>query len=196
MTSRQLRLLRGAAASSIATITAAVSHTLGGGAAPHPLLVIGLCVFLTPVAAVAVGRTLHLGKLSGAVLLSQAVFHMLFSALGATLASSGTFAGHRHHHHGLPLTLSGQTLTAIAPDAAMLAAHVVAAVATIAMLWRGEQLLRTIAHWVRTALRVWTPRPLADFPRPAALDATARRFVSVLRVGDLSLRGPPLSLRG
>ncbi|WP_300264720.1 hypothetical protein [Microbacterium sp.] len=195
MTSRQLRLLRGAAASSIATVTAAVSHTLGGGAPPHPLLVIALCVFLTPVAAVLVGRTLHLGKLSAAVLLSQTVFHVLFSALGATLTSSGTVTGH-HHHHSLPLALNGQTLTAVAPDAGMLTAHLVAAVATIAMLWRGEQLARTIAQWVRTTLRRWTPRPLADFPRPAALEATARRFVSVLRVGDLSLRGPPLSLRG
>ena len=39
MTSRQLRFLRAAAVSAIATLLAAVSHTLAGGAAPHPLLI-------------------------------------------------------------------------------------------------------------------------------------------------------------
>lgn len=198
MTSRQLRLLRGSAASSIATVTAAVSHTLGGGAPPHPLLVIALSVFLTPIAALLVGRTLHVVKLSAAVLLSQAVFHVLFSALGATLTPGIATGGH-HHTLTLPaatLPTGGSALATVAPDAAMLGAHLIAGILTIALLWRGEQMLRGIAHWVRAALRVRMPRALAEFLLPVPLSATARRFVSTIRAGDLTLRGPPLLSRG
>ncbi len=86
MTSRQLRLVRGAAASTAATIIAAVSHTIGGGAAPHPLLIVALSVFLTPVAALLVGRRANIIRLGAAVVLAQTVFHVLFAALGATVS--------------------------------------------------------------------------------------------------------------
>lgn len=127
------------------------------------------------------------------MLLSQSVFHVLFAALGAALTPGGSFGS---HHHGSVLMTPGPTLAAVAPDTAMLTAHVIAGVLTIAMLWRGEQLLRGIAYWARTALRSRTPRPLAGFDLPATLNATARLFVSTIRAGDLSLRGPPSLSRG
>lgn len=189
MTSRQLRLVRGAAASSVATIIAAVSHTIGGGAPPHPLLVIALSVFLTPIAALLVGPTPRLGRLSTAVVVSQMVFHLLFVTLGA--AASPPVA--TSHHHGIPLDPVTST---IAPDAGMLGAHVMAAVFTIALLWRGEQLLRVVARWVRAALRTRITRLHADWPVPASFVSTARKIVSTIRNGDISRRGPPVFSRG
>lgn len=198
MTSRQLRLLRGAAASSVATVTAATSHTVGGGAPPHPLLVLALSVFLTPIAALLVGRTMRIIAVSTAVMVSQTVFHLLFSALGATLTPGSSTGGH-HHTLILPVIEApamASALTAVAPETAMLGAHLIAGIVTIALLWRGEQLLRAIARWVKTTLRVQVPRLLAEFRAPCALTATARNFVSAIRTGDLFLRGPPLVSRG
>lgn len=199
MTTRQLRLLRGAAVSSIATITAAVSHTLGGGAPPHPLLVLSLSILLTPLASLLVGRTLGFGRLSASVLLSQSVFHLLFVALGATLApaastgsatiSTGSVAINTGHQHALTL---GALVSGAAPDAGMLGAHIIAALFTIAVLWRGERLLRAIARWVRTALRMRMPRLHGDWPVPASADAAPVRFSSTIRTSALSSRGPPV----
>lgn len=190
MTSRQLRLLRGATASSVATILAAVSHTVGGGAPPHPLLVVALSVFLTPVAALLVGRTLSLGKLSATVLLSQGVFHVLFVALGATLTTTGAVSGHRHHTTLAPLT------STVSPDAGMLDAHVLAAAVTIILLWHGERVLRGIARWVRSTLRLRLPRLHGSWPVPASYPRTERIFVATIRTSDISLRGPPVFSRG
>lgn len=189
MTSRQLRLLRGAAASSIATIIAAVSHTVGGGVPPHPLLILALSVFLTPVTALLVGRTPRLGRLSTAVVSAQMVFHVLFVMLGAT-ASPTVSTGHNH-------VLSLDPLTAtVAPDAGMLGAHVAAAALTIMLLWRGEQLVRAVARWVQAALRPRMPSVHAEWPTPQALATTTHHLVSALRTGDISLRGPPAFSRG
>ncbi|GGD80847.1 hypothetical protein [Microbacterium murale] len=189
MTPRQLRLVRGAAASSIATVIAAVSHTIGGGAPPHPLLVIALGVFLTPLAALLVGRTPSIGRLSAAVLVSQTVFHVLFVALGAT-ASATVMTG---HHHVMTLDPLSST---VAPDAGMLGAHIAAAALTIAMLWRGERLLSVIRRWVHTVLRTRMPRLHAEWPVPASVGTTARRFVPSIPAVAISRRGPPALSRG
>lgn len=191
MTSRQLRLLRGAAASSAATIIAAVSHTIGGGAAPHPLLVVGLVVFLTPLAALLVGRRLRLPRLSAAVMFAQSVFHVLFVVLNATAAGPIAGAAHGHHH----LVVLAPVASGVAPDAGMLGAHLVAAVLTIALLWRGEAIVRAIAAWVRAVLRRRSPVPPRR-PMPAPIALTSRSVVRTVPVACISRRGPPILSRG
>lgn len=193
MTSRQLRLVRGAAASSVATIVAAVSHTIGGGAPPHPLLIAALAVFLAPVAALLIGRRLSLFRLSAVVVLSQSVFHVLFVALNATVTPMVASAG---HHHALTLGPVGDTTAGAAQDASMLGAHAFAAILTIALLWRGETLLRAIARWVRAALRPRMPRAAVVWPVPASIARTARAFIPAVRAGDILRRGPPVISRG
>ncbi|MGO2747433.1 hypothetical protein [Microbacterium sp.] len=190
MTSRQLRLLRGAAASTVATIIAAVSHTIGGGIAPHPLLILALSVFLTPLAALLVGSRPSLLRLGGAVLLSQAVFHALFVALNATVTPTIASAGHQH-----VLSL-GTASGTVAADSGMLGAHVIAAVFTIALLWRGESMLRAIGRWVRAVLRARMPHPQVAWPAPPSVSRTARLIIQIIRVGDISRRGPPVFSRG
>ena len=189
MTSRQKRLVRGAGASAASTIIAAVSHTLGGGAAPHPLLVLALLVFLTPLAALLIGPRASLRRLSSAVLVAQSIFHVLFVALNATAAPSAIGTG---HHHTLVLPAITGASPDIAPDTGMLAAHMIAAVLTVAWLWRGENLIRAVFHWVRAVLHRRAPRLLhARWPVPASVARTARVFVSAILAGDLTLRGPP-----
>lgn len=188
MTSRQLRLVRGSAASSVATIIAAVSHTIGGGAAPHPLLIVALSVFLAPIAALLVGPRANILRLGAAVLLSQTVFHVLFTALGATASQTTTGVGTGHQH---VMTL-GPVDEGLAADAGMIGAHIVAGILTIILLARGESVLRAIARWVRAALRVRLPHLPGDWPSPASAPESVRVFVPALRIGDASRRGPPL----
>ena len=190
MTSRQLRLLRGAAASSVATVLAAVSHTIGGGAAPHPLLVLALSVFLTPFVALVVGRRLNLLGLSAAVGLSQTIFHLLFIGLNATTSSSGASASAHHHVLALmPITTAGA-------DTGMLSAHVIAALLTTALLWRGERMLLAVADWVRAELRRRMPQIDPDWPVPASPSEIVVRIAHHMLVHDISRRGPPLLSRG
>lgn len=195
MTSRQLRLLRGTAASSVATIIAAVSHTIGGGAPPHPLLVLALSVFLTPLAALVVGRRLNLLGLSAAVAMSQTIFHVLFVALNATATGTGT-AGHAHHLVASPSPLPLTPITTVSADTGMLGAHIIAALVTTAMLWRGERMLLAIADWVRAALRRRMPQIAAEWPMPTSRSEVVVRAAHLPLAHDISRRGPPLIARG
>ncbi|GAA1529372.1 hypothetical protein HD600_002363 [Microbacterium ginsengiterrae] len=194
MTSRQLRLLRGAAASSVATIIAAVSHTVGGGASPHPLLIVAVSVFLAPLAAVMVGRRPSLPRLSATVVVSQVIFHALFVALNATVTP--TVGSSTHDHSGVVLPVDVAT-AAIVTDGGMTTAHVVAAVLTIALLHRGESVLVAIARGVHAVLRRGLPVAApASWPAPAAFAGTARTAVDIIRIADASRRGPPVLFRG
>ena len=103
MASRGSRLARGWAGAGFATAIAAASHTLAGGDAPNPLLLLlslavsGLvCCFLA-------GRVLSLGRLVAGVLLSQALFHGLFSLtpLPPPKASLAMMAGMHHGTAGM-----------------------------------------------------------------------------------------------
>jgi hypothetical protein len=124
------------------------------------------------------------------VLLSQTVFHVLFVALGATAIPTVAATGHQH-----ALVLTSVPGESVAPDAGMLGAHVVAGILTIAMLWRGEAMLRAVSRWVRAALRRRVLQPRADWPVPASIAHTARVFLSTILLGDLRRRGPPVLSR-
>lgn len=199
MTSRQLRILRGAAASVVATVLAAVSHTVGGATAPHPLLVVSLVVLLTPAAALIVGRRPARHRIVATVLFAQLVFHGLFTLLGAPVIVDPAVVpvGHVHDLSALladrPVAAGGGAATA---GVWMLIAHVLAAAATCALLWHGEQLLQGIAGWVRAVLRrriVIARRspaaPASPVPAPADSAFSAPRT-------HLRRRGPPSPQHG
>ena len=186
MTSRQLRLLRAAAASSIATLLAASSHTLAGGAAPHPLLVLAISVLLVPLASLLIGARVSKPRVALTVLVSQAVFHVVFQLLGAPTGSTIALG---HHHDLIPL---GAVTIAALPALAMIAGHIAAAVATTALLWHGEALVRGIACWVLAlARRAAAPAP-AEHRRPAELVSHRHPLVDNARSAAVSRRGPPL----
>lgn len=188
MTNRQLRLLRASAASAVATVVAAVSHTFAGGAAPHPLLVVSVAVFLLPLAAVLIGIRPSRARTMLTVLVSQALFHALFQLLGApTSAAPGPSGGHTHQ-----LPALGPLIPAALPDAAMLAGHLLAAAVTVALFWRGESTVRTIASWVRALLRRPVRAVPASHPRPSAPAHDPHPTIHAVVTASVSRRGPPV----
>jgi hypothetical protein len=184
VTPRQLRALRGTAAAWIATIIAATSHTLAGGGAPAPLLVAALGILAAPLSVSLIGRRLSVWRIGVTVLASQALFHLAFALTAG--ADPAAAAGHVH-----TLSLGGAAALAL-PDAPMVAAHVLAGVATVAALVGGERMLRALGRGIRSLLsRADDP---AGYPvarcriAPARLGPRPRGVV----LSDLSPRGPPL----
>ncbi|MBO0980618.1 hypothetical protein [Microbacterium sp. SD291] len=190
MNSRQLRLVRAASASSVATLVAATSHTIAGGAAPHPLLMLAMATVLVPPAAFLIGARASRSRLALTVLASQAAFHLVFQVLGSPTGGAVTGGGGEHAHHQ-DLTSLGPVLASASPDAAMLTGHVIAAVLTSALLWRGESMVRIVAGWMLALLRhpVALIRPAHE--RPASLLCDIHPLVDAVVRTTVSRRGPP-----
>lgn len=187
MTTRQLRLLRAASASSVATLLAGVSHTVAGGAAPHPLLLLAIAVLLLPIAALLIGVRASRVRVAATVVVSQSAFHVVFQLLGAPTGTT-VLSGHQHH---LDLSVLGPVSSAAAPDAAMLLAHLAAAALTTAVLWHGEATVRAIAGWVQGRLRRAVSVLQARYERPALPVAPLPLLVSAALSSSVSRRGPP-----
>ncbi len=194
VTTRQLRLLRAAAVSATATLIAAVSHTIGGGAAPHPLLILAVTVlFLAPTAAL-LGLRRSRWRVAVAVLVSQAAFHLVFQLLGSPTADVDGAIGPHVHHFDLA-ALSG-TVSVAPIDATMLLAHADAAVLTTLLVWHAERLLRAVAGWFRALVRRASPTGFSGHRRPTPLRPL--RFAPLDRAvaAAVSRRGPPVCARG
>ncbi|SJN32029.1 hypothetical protein FM104_07705 [Microbacterium esteraromaticum] len=186
MTRRQLRITRGASASAVATLIAALSHTIGGGELPHPLLIVASSVFLTPLAAMLVGRRSRFASIAAAVAVIQWVFHTVFETTGSTASSGAGLAPHVHSVGALtPMTHMSHA------DAPMVAAHVIAAVVTTLLLWRGESMIHVIAQWVRVQLRAPQLLVVLQAPRPSAVTHELHLPLKRLPLGDVCRRGPP-----
>ncbi|PRB19299.1 hypothetical protein [Microbacterium sp. MYb62] len=193
MNARQLRLVRAAAISSAATLIAAISHTWGGGSAPHPLLVIAVATLLTPLSALLVGVHRSRIRVAVAVCLGQTVFHVLFQVLGApTGATSITGGGHVHH---IDLALLGTASALPAPSTMMLFAHAVAAVLTTLLVWHGESVVRAVAVWVEALFRQVVALAPAAHRRPPRLRSTTVFSFDAAVAAAVPRRGPPALVR-
>lgn len=131
--SRALRVLRGTLAASVATFVALLSHMAAGGSLPAVVGVLAPWVLSIAVCTVLAGRKLSFARLAIAVSVSQVLFHSLFAVGGPSGAASSTAIGHSHHAE-LVISASG----AAAVDPWMWAAHAIAALITIAAIYRGE----------------------------------------------------------
>ncbi|WP_051172665.1 hypothetical protein [Microbacterium indicum] len=164
---------------------AAISHTVGGGAPPAPLLVVGMAAVLVFPAMALMGSRPRPFRIAATTLAAQGAFHAAFLALGAPVAGGPFVAGHHHHDMVLPLAVSHA-------DGGMWGAHVVAAAVTIAILTFGERAVLRALSWVvaRSAVRVPAPR-VVRFPRILATGPVlaAPRTRAAALVGP---RGPPL----
>ncbi|GAA5096586.1 hypothetical protein GCM10025760_30130 [Microbacterium yannicii] len=184
MTPRHVRALRGTAAAWIATVVAATAHTLAGGGAPTPALVAAVGILASPFAVVLVGRRLAAWRMAVTVLASQALFHVAF----AVTADADPAALHGHH----VTHLGGQLSAVVLPDAPMLAAHALAALATVAGLHSGERMLRALGRGIRSVFaRSHAIAPRAS--RPRVVVPSSRPSLGALRIvlSDASRRGPP-----
>ncbi|GAA3644870.1 hypothetical protein [Microbacterium marinilacus] len=192
MRSRQQRALRGAIWAGVATLLAATSHTLAGGDAPAILLVAAMAVLLTPVAGALARPRPGLGRLATTVTVSQVAFHAVFQLLGSPIDVSGAGSA-SHAHHPLVLTLTVADVPP--PGAGMYAAHAVAALLTVALLWRGEHAVRSIARATAAVLRrAETPRVPVTRPPVLTLRPTTRRGIARAVLSPVSRRGPPAAL--
>lgn len=187
MTSRQLRALRGTASAWIATIIAATSHTLAGGGAPAPALVAVIGVLAAPLGVGLVGRRLSAWRVGATVLAAQAMLHVAF----ALTAGSDPAAATGHTHRAM-LDTAASSAGVVLPDAPMILAHILAAAATVLVLYGGERMLRTLGRGIRSVLRrVALPAlaPAVVLRDTAGVPHRAPRLGPVL--SDLSRRGPP-----
>ncbi len=191
MSIRQLRLLRGASASTVATMIAALSHTFGGGSLPHPLLMLTVSVLLTPVAALLVGARVRLPGLAAAVTATQVVFHGVFELVGGITPSGLGLGGHQHGAIIMNIMPGAADPSLLNASPGMLAAHAAAAALTIMLLWRGELLVQTIARWVRALLRTPQPAPSHRGRTRVPVARTVPRAASRLLDDCAWRRGPP-----
>jgi len=173
---------------------AAVSHTVAGGPAPAPSIVLGMIVLLIAPSALLLRAPLPrrlqargIGRIALTTIVAQLAFHTAFSALGEPVEGGAVVSG---HHHGVALDLGSVAVHVESP--AMLFAHAVAALVTIAILAYGESVIRRGAGWIRRAARRATaPGPLPTIPRILA-PARPRIRAFAPWAPPVGLRGPPL----
>lgn len=215
MGTRWARFARGWIVALFSTFVAGLSHTLAGGSVPSIVAVVLSLAFAGIVCIGLAGRTLSLARMAVSVLISQLIFHSLFSfgapggaltvspsAVSSGAVSSGGVGAHEHGPIGVLADLGSAPVGhAAGHDAAwMWVAHTIAALITIVALRHGETAFWGLFCTVRLGIRslfsalagVLVGATLPGIPRSAA--TTARVFTP----RDLSLvfsrmrhRGPP-----
>jgi hypothetical protein len=216
MHSRPARVARGLVAASVSTFAAALSHAAAGSQAPS-LVAVALCLVVASFACIALaGRRLTPWRTAAAVLLSQAVYHALFTAIPAVSGSAESVFGMSGAHvHGqahaaasLPSVSSSAADTAMGmsaagshahaaghSDALMWAAHGLAALVTVAVVLHGERVFWGLFDTLRlTFLTLFRPVAAASTPLSVSVPAVVRRILAPVAPPFLSSvkhRGPP-----
>lgn len=195
MTARGTRFVRGWAAAVAATFIAAFSHVLAGGPDPEASVLM-LCLALSGLACTALaGRVLSLWRLSAAVVVSQGLFHGLFS-LGSASSAAGAaapVAGHAGHAAHTMAAASGSGMPGAGSmvmdhsSPLMWAGHALAALATIAVLRHGE--VTAVRMILALRLRVVSFLPVV---RVLAVEPGARVIPADWPVRPLRNLGAPL----
>ena len=185
MHTRSARVARGTAAAFVATVVAALSHTLAGDTAPSLFGLSAAFVLAAAVCTLLAGRTLSTTRLTVAIVLSQSLFHLVFAGVGTPVPVP--------HVHGLPETI--ELLPHVHGDG-MTLAHLGAALATALVLRFAEGAFWSIAAGVRT-LVARVIRPVSSIPRPARVRVavgTGDAAVALRRrlAAHLRHRGPPV----
>ncbi|HEV7183028.1 MAG TPA: hypothetical protein VGN33_00930, partial [Leifsonia sp.] len=199
MSSRSVRVTRGLVAAGIATFVAALFHVAGGGLPPS-VLAVTLSLTFSGLACIALaGKRAAWWRLGASVMVSQFLFHALF-----TLSPLGHFAGATGHvHAGSHLVLvpggsESSSSMVLSPDTVgMWVSHVVAALVTIVFLRYGER-----AFWAVCEFTVFQLRRFFGAAIAAPVDVVLRRGRvestpvtlpnPAVLLGQLRHRGPPV----
>lgn len=218
-----LRLVRGGTAASIATAVALGGHLAGGGEMPSWLGVLVPWWLAVAVCTLLAGARFSLPRMGAAVLISQALFHGLFSAgtpgdPGCTLVAppgshlghgaahgTGAVAGTGHGVHGSGdgvVSVADHALHGSHTDLRMLVLHVVAALVTALLLQHGETVLMRCARLALAVLTVLAHPPLLLLitllvpERPARPLSAAPHLLHAQRavLTPQLRRGPPVVL--
>ena len=205
MEHRSQRILRGWLGALTATSLAAASHGLADGSLP-PLPVLALILAVSGVICTALaGRRLSLMRTSAGVLLSQGAYHLLFG-LGAHQHTAVGRLTETVSHHGSQTSIVWTAAAGMPPQdalfpdggvpgAPMLAAHLAAALLTIAVLRKGGLAARATAEALLLATTVailrWKPLPaVVRLARPAICQVPGLPDLGVPLLA-LRHRGPP-----
>lgn len=200
MTDRGARQVRGGTAAVFATSAAALSHVLGGGGVPHPLLVLFSLAISTLVCVALAGRVLSFKHLVAAVVVSEGLFHLLFSLSSAnTVVPSSALAPGQH---------AGMDMAGLAPahasmgliaghDGSMWFSHGAAAALTIGFLRHGESSAVRLLDALRMRITAIMGLVSVSVPAPSRIDAAPELWLSARAALDVPLpvrhrRGPPL----
>ncbi|MGP3535283.1 hypothetical protein ACTU3I_10860 [Microbacterium sp. RD1] len=189
MSTRSTRAVRGAAFAAVATVTAATAHTLAGGGAPSPLFCAVLACLLLPVTTILAGRRIALWRTALTIGVAQAIFHTVFAVTG----DLGTWQATGGHVHSAPAWIPHAAALLPTAGAPMIAAHAVAAVLTIAVVARGERVVRAVAAWLPRVLGRIGGTP--DVPESGPAGVAVLRTPAIRRLrpltGTVARRGPP-----
>ncbi|MGN7978680.1 hypothetical protein ACTJJ4_13975 [Microbacterium sp. 22195] len=191
--SRRVPLLRGFVGATLATFVALASHVWVGGDMPGMLgIAVPWLLSLTACTLLA-GHRLSLLRLSASVIVSQLLFHVLF-VLGSITPRGGLSP---HVHGVVPLSFTGGAPVLLPQDAAMWLAHAAAAALTIAVLHRGELIVRALLTVART-VGTWLARAVPAVDAVRTVTPVRRRWavltaprVREVHLGALRRRGPP-----
>ncbi|MBD2761667.1 hypothetical protein IEE91_02405 [Kocuria sp. cx-455] len=196
MASRARRLARGWAASLIATGLGAASHAAVDGTWPPVILMLLSASLAAPVCMLLGGKVLSRVSVAAAVVASQGLFHSVFAQAGHGI----TAVDHTHHAVGAVAEGGPQLVVTTAPDlvhhgAGMLAAHIVAAVATYLLLRHGEVAAMRLVDAVSLRVSAWVSVPLPPMIRtvPRRIAWTSPRALTdqLLLPVVHGFRGPP-----
>lgn len=169
MTARAARMVRGWIGAVVSTTIAAASHVLAGGHAPVLSMLILSLVLSGLVCTVFAGRLLSMWRLLVGVLLSQALFHGLFS-LGVPSGSAPAMvdhAGHSNEQMAESLHLAAAATPVMDHSSSVMwLSHILAAVFTVVVLRHGESVAVALLDALR--LRV---KPLLMLVRVLAAEA-------------------------
>lgn len=188
MHTRAMRVLRGSAAAFFATFAAALSHQLAGGVAPSLFGTTVSLVLSIAVCTLLAGRAVSLLRLTIAIVLSQTMYHSLFSSM---LAPAGVA---QHDMSAMTISFASAAQTA---GYVMSLSHLAAAAITILMFRYAEVafwgLLATARLIFSRLLHPLTPVGIPDvsfsLPKHSPDVAPfATRFLSTMRY-----RGPPVA---
>lgn len=145
-------LIRGWAMATVATVPAAALHGGVHGHAPTALTLLVAIALSAAVCVPLVGKKFTRFRSGAAIFASQALFHTFFSMTGTgEVTVVAATSGHAHHAMQGPIDIS---VSGAGMDVTMwmLAAHVVAALITVGLVWYGEALVRGILGAVKSAV--------------------------------------------
>ncbi|HYN30560.1 MAG TPA: hypothetical protein VES95_11950 [Dermatophilaceae bacterium] len=185
------RALRAAVAATVMVGLSTSAHTLAGGTAADPALLLVLAALVAPLCWWSTRIRLRPAHLVALLLGGQALVHLALTTMAP--AGSGTATRVAGHAHGALVPVlaapgAGATDPATgAPGLLMLGAHVAATVLTAAVLARGEALLWAVARRLLTS----PARPtLRARPVRLGLPAPAVALTPAL-AGPAGARAPP-----
>ncbi|WP_113719016.1 hypothetical protein [Arthrobacter dokdonensis] len=200
MTDRGARLARGWTAAAFATSAAAFSHVLGGGDVPHPLLVLLSLAISALVCVALAGRVLSFKHLVAAVVVSEGLFHLLFSTTSASSSVRASALG-VGQHAGMDMAGASPALATMGRmaghDAGMWFSHAAAAGLTIGFLRYGESSAVRLLHVLRLEIAAVMGLAIVPIAAPSRIDAAPEPWLPALTALDVPLpvrhhRGPPL----